>query len=158
VSDLASGARLQVRRAVTAMTGGLGDPRSAVHDPLAAITAATALGHAATAAIRDHARTAREDGRTWAQIGEAMGFRPDPRAGIDAPYIAWKAFGAVASDLGSGQNSFAWTCPSCLRLIADYGPEAGSPADAEHGHAEGCARLAETVRAYDASWEDGGDE
>lgn len=148
-------ARHQVRRAVTEMTGGTGDPRSAVHDPLAALRALTSLRGEAVRAEREAARRAREDGRLWSQIGEAMGFADDPAPGMTS--VAEHAFLAVASDLGSGP-SFAWTCLSCLQVVIDYGPETGSPADAEHGHAEGCERLAEMARAWDASWEDEDDE
>lgn len=35
------------------------------------------------------------------------------------------------------------------------GPETGNPYDAEPGHAEDCARLAEAVAAWDAQWEAG---
>jgi hypothetical protein len=148
-------ARRQVRRAVTEMTGGAGDPRSAVHDPLAALRALTSLRGEAVRAEREAARRAREDGLPWSRVGEAMGFADRPRPGLTS--VAERAFLAVASDLGSGP-SFAWTCPSCGGVIVDYGPETGHPADAEHGHAEGCKRLAETVRAWDASWEDSSDE
>src|ERR1019366_10085848 len=77
-------------------------------EPLAGIRAATALRHAASAAAADCARYAREDGKTWGQIGEAMGCEPDPPAGVSA---AETAFWAVASDLGRGPP-FAWTCPA----------------------------------------------
>ena len=126
-------------------------PTSPEPEPIAAIRAAVDLRYAAARAVADHTRNAREDGRTWAEIGAAMGFadRPSLRP---AP-VAGRAFLAVASDLGSG-DGFGWTCPSCLGVVTDRGPEAGGPAEAEHGHADGCKRLAETVRAWDASWED----
>ena len=66
--------RQQIRRSVAAMTADLGDPRSAVHDPLAALRALVALRAAVTQAERDAARRAREDGRSWGDIGEALGF------------------------------------------------------------------------------------
>jgi hypothetical protein len=114
-------------------------------EPLAGIRAATALRHAASRAVADCARYAREDGKTWAEIGAAM----------EPPHDEYSAFMAVASQMGRGP-SFAWTC-SCGPVVIDYGPEAGSPADQETGHAEGCTRLAATVAAREAEiarWED----
>lgn len=128
-------------------------PTAPEPEPLAAITAARHLEWAARRAVSDHARTAREDARTWAQIGKAMGCRPSLRG----PSEAECAFAAVASDIGR-TVAFSWTCPACLGVITDYGPGAGHPADAEHGHADECGRFTETVRAYEASWGDGGDE
>ncbi len=111
-------------------------------DPLPGIAAAAALRDEATAAIRDCARYAREDGRSWAQIGEAMGC-PDPDA----------AFLHVAERTGR-YPSLAWRCPSCGELVTDYGPALSAAADPEQGHAEGCERFAEAVRAWDAQWKD----
>ena len=121
-------------------------------EPLAGIRAATALRHAASRAIADCARYAREDGKTWGQIGEAMGCEPDPPAGVSA---AETAFWAVAADLGRGP-SFAWTCPACGQTVIDEGP-ADHPEDAETGHGAGCERFAATVRAWNDQWKDEGD-
>jgi hypothetical protein len=145
-TDPAHEARQQVRNAVYRMTGGPGDPRSAVHDPLAALRALVSLRAAVTQAERDAARRAREDRKSWGDIGEALGF--DGRAGA--------AFLYVASDFGRGPV-FSWTCPSCQVLVADAGPELG-PYDAEDGHGEGCERFAATLAAWDARWEDRSDE
>lgn len=123
-------------------------------EPLAALAAARSLERAARDAWRQHAKAAREDGRTWADIGEALGYADDPQPGMTS--VAEHAFAALASDLGRGP-SFGWTCPACLQTVLDYGPEMGHAEDAERGHAEGCARLAESARAYGAQWEDEGD-
>jgi len=117
-------------------------------DPLAAITAARHLEWAARDALRGHVRNAREDGRTWDQVGTALGYKPGP----DVPPVSESAFRVVATDLGGGY-SFGWTCPDCLKAVIDYGPEL-PPHDAEHGHAEGCERFAATVRAWNEQWED----
>jgi hypothetical protein len=122
-------------------------PTTPEPEPIAAITAARDLEHAAASAVRDHVRNAREDGCTWGRVGDVIGYRPSLRG----PSAAEQAFAAFASDLGNGP-AFAWTCPVCLGIVTDRGPET-SPADAERGHADGCTRLAETVRAWDASWE-----
>ena len=117
-------------------------------EPLAGIRAATALRHAASAAAADCARYAREDGKTWEQIGEALGFKPGP----DLPPVIESAFRVLASHLGSGP-SFAWTCPACGQTVIDHGPEAG-PHDSEQGHGDGCERFVATIEAWDAQWED----
>jgi hypothetical protein len=138
-----------------------GDPNSgtiAEPEPLAGIRAATALRYAAGRAIADCARYAREDGKTWTEIGEAMGYKPN----LDTPdpldccgtrsSVGESAFRAVASDLGRGP-SFAWTCPVCSQTVIDKGP-GDHPEDAETGHGDGCKRLAATVQAWNAQWED----
>jgi hypothetical protein len=125
-----------------------GDPESGTMiqpEPLAGIRAATALRHAASRAVADCARYAREDGKTWAQIGAAM----------QPAHDEYAAFLAVASQLGRGP-SFAWTCGECGQTVIDYGPEAGSPEDQETGHGEGCTRLAAEIAAR--IWEEGGGE
>lgn len=122
-------------------------------EPLAALAAARHLEWAARHALRTHASNAREEGRTWAEIGTALGCKP----GEDYPPVGESAFRQVCSDLGGGP-SFAWTCSACLKVVIDYGPGAGHPADQERGHAEGCTRLAEAVRAHDAQWEDDSDD
>src|ERR1019366_8846879 len=112
------------------------------------IRAATALRHAASAAAADCARYAREDGKTWEQIGEALGFKPGP----DLPPVIESAFRVLASHLGSGP-SFAWTCPACGQTVIDHGPEAG-PHDSEQGHGDGCEQFVATIEAWDRQWED----
>lgn len=131
------------------------DPQGAVTnepEPLAGITAARHLEWAMRDEIRRHVKAAREDGRTWAEIGAALGCRTGP----DRLPVSESAFRVVAADLGSGP-SFAWTCPACLKTVIDYGPEAGHPEDAERGHAGGCARFAETVAEWDKQREEGED-
>lgn len=122
-------------------------------EPLAAIRAAVALRSVVADVERQAAKHARQDGRTWAEIAGALGCEGDPGCGLTP---GGQAFERMASDLGSGPT-FAWTCPGCGQLVIERGPECGHPADCEAGHADGCARLAETVRAYDAQWEDEGD-
>jgi hypothetical protein len=112
-------------------------------EPLAGVRAATALRDAAVLAIADLARYAREDGKSWAEIGAAM----------EPVHDEYSAFGSVASQLGRGY-SFAWTCPACGQVVLDYGPEAGVPADQEQGHGGGCTRFAALVAAHEARMED----
>jgi hypothetical protein len=147
MNDPASAARQWIRQSVTAMTGGPGDPHSAVHDPLEALGALTQLRAALAQAERDAARRAREDGKSWREIGEALG-RPDPDA----------AFLRVAERAGRYPVA-PWACGDCGHMVIDRGPDAGHPEDQERGHAEGCERFAATVAAWDDADEgDGRDE
>lgn len=120
-------------------------------EPLAGIRAATAFEQEHRRRCLQYVRYAREDGLSWQQIGEALGFRADPGCGI---FPAGQAFRHLASDLGSGSPSFGFTCGTCGRPVTDYGPEAGHPEDAERGHAAGCARLAATVAEWERNWAD----
>lgn len=133
------GAREQIRCAVRAMTA---TAAGAEPEPLAGLGAAIALGHAAGRAERDCARSARESGRTWTEIGDVLYAGMEPVRARPA-----EAFHHFARNLGSG-TSFSWTCGTCHASIIDRGPETGAPRDAEQGHEPDCARLAEMVRAY----------
>jgi hypothetical protein len=148
-------ARRWIAQAVTGMTGNTGDPHSAYHDPLEALRSLAAIGAAVRRAEQDAARAAREQEKTWTDIGEATGFADPPQPGMTS--VAEHAFHRFASDIGSGP-SVVWRCRSCGELVSDHGPELGNPADAERGHAEGCARLAGAVAAWDAQWDESGDE
>ena len=133
-------AREEIYGALYRLTGNVGDPRSAVHDPLAALRVLMALRAAVSGAERDAIRRAREDGTTWAEIGAAMSL----------PAVA--AFGRFASDFGRGP-AFPWKCQSCGAPVSDGGPEMPL-SDAERGHAEGCERFAATLAAWDEQWRD----
>ena len=129
-----------VRRPV--IRGDAASGTTAQPEPLAGIRAATELRHAASRAVSGCVRYAREDGKSWTEIGAAMEPARDQCS----------AFLAVASHLGRGP-SFAWTCPACGQTVIDYGPEAG-PNDSEQGHGDGCERFVATIEAWDAQWED----
>ena len=122
-------------------------------EPLAGIRAATALRNAASRAVSDCARYAREDGKTWTEIGAAM----------EPAHDQYSVFLSVASQLGRGP-SFTWTCAACGQVVIDHGPEAGHPSDAEEGHSGGCSRFAAEIEAWDhwagpygTKWEDDSD-
>ena len=144
--DPAYEARQQIRLAVYRIAGNRGDSRHVDYDPLAALRVLVCLRTAVTQAERDAARRAREGGRSWREIGEALG-RPDPDV----------AFLHVAEHAGR-YPSLAWRCPDCGETVIDYGPPQSAAGEAERGHAEGCERFAATMRAWDASWDDGSEE
>lgn len=121
-------------------------------EPVAAIRAAASLRFAAGQELSRAARYAREDGRTWQEIGEAL-FPAEPVPDDDPKSVrAFRELGWAYSDYDS--PAFGWTCPDCRKRISDHGPGAGHPADAERGHAAGCGRLARAVDAYDQQWEE----
>jgi hypothetical protein len=150
MTDTATIARRWIAQAVTGMTGNTGDPHSAYHDPLEALTVLGHLRAAIAQPERAAARRAREDGQSWHAIGEALGFADDPGPGMTS--IADRAFLALADRLADGP-SLAWSCSACGGLVRDRGP-AIPLLDAERGHAEGCARLAAAMAAWDAQWAD----
>jgi hypothetical protein len=120
--------------------------------PLVAIRAARLAEHAARAAVERHVKYARQDGRTWKDIGEAMGFTSHP----GEPPIAESAFRVVAPGTSDYNLIVGWVCPSCRQVVRDYGPYEANPAEAERGHGDGCARLAAAVAEYKRQW--GGDK
>ena len=118
-------------------------------EPMAALRATTAIGHALRPITCEHARRAREDGHSWQDIGAALGLERMSKNGLPA---AEAAYDQVAGEPGFRTRSFAWICPACRGTVIDRGPEAGRPEDCEEGHASGCPRLAAAVAAWDASW------
>jgi hypothetical protein len=124
------------------MTGNTGDPHSAYHDPMEALTVLACLRAAIAQPERAAARRAREDGQSWHAIGEALGFADDPGPGMTS--IADRAFVRLADRLADGP-SLAWSCSACGGLVRDRGP--GIPlCEAEAGHVKGCERFAAAVR------------
>jgi len=121
-------------------------------EPMAGLRAATALRFAMRRLAKDYMRLAREDGHDWQEIGTALGFERLAESRIS---VAGAAYDYATGNTAFGQRSFAWICHQCRGTVIDRGPEAGSPADCEEGHADGCRRLATAIAAWDASWVDG---
>ncbi len=88
--------------------------------------------------LKDLIRLAREDGRSWYEIGGALEL-------LQHAVFEKVSVAEVACDYAlSFQNdrltrTFAWTCPACGQLITDQSPFRDFP-DQEEGHAEECAR------------------
>lgn len=128
-------------------------------DPLAGMHAARELELEAREAVRGYIRQAREAGHSWDDIGTAMNLTPnaDPQqAGHSLAEAAYTyAAGSPDRDLARRYGrAVAWRCHACDKTISDRGLSNG-PADDEHGHADGCPRLAATITAWDAEWEAG---
>ena len=122
-------------------------------DPMSGLKAAATLTSAARRLTLDYARQAREDGRSWREIGLAIGPGGVPEAAGD---VADAAYDDLAGTTAFAQSAFAWVCPACRNMVIDRGPQAGNPADCEEGHASECPRLAAAVAAWNAAWDDEG--
>jgi len=124
---------------------------STIHyaEPLAGIRAAQILERTAARVIGDYVRHAREAGIGWREIGEALGLAEHgERTGYDLAVAAYE-HAAGTPDLWN-HVSFSYTCPACAQAISDRGPYESHPEDNEQGHADGCARLAADVAAWQA--------
>jgi hypothetical protein len=121
-------------------------------EAIAGIRAARQVEHAARQLGLEYVRKAREDGHSWHEIGAALELGADAaQRGVS---LAEAAYDYAADEPSSTYDprSVPWTCPACLEVISDRGPDAGHPADAEPGHADSCTRLAATIAAWHASW------
>lgn len=125
-------------------------------EPLAGARAARDLELAAGQYARDDIRQAREAGHDWDQIGHALGLSPDADADQSGATIVEAAYTYAAGPPDTPApwrpRTFSWTCRTCDQHITDQGPIAGR-ADAEHGHAEYCPRLANAIAEWNAGWE-----
>jgi hypothetical protein len=167
-SAAARAAREEARRAAFALArdaGGQVITRPAVPgavpavrdvDPLSGMRAARQLELSSRAVARGYIRDAREAGNSWHDIGTALGVVPGGEPDQAGETIAEAAYTYAAGRPDTHTpwqpRSFPWTCRSCEQVISDRGLCNG-PADDEHGHAEGCPRLAAAVAAWDAEWE-----
>jgi hypothetical protein len=125
-------------------------------EPMAGILAVRQVEHAARKLTREYVRQAREDGHTWQEIGAALDLSAS--AAHRGVSLAEAAYDDMAGDPDSEYASqygrtFAWTCPTCRAVVSDRGPCSG-PAEDEQGHADGCARLASKIAAWESGWDD----
>jgi hypothetical protein len=126
-------------------------------EPLTGLHASRQVELAARHAARDYVRLAREEGRSWHEIGHALGLEPGGDRDSAGRTVAEAAYTYVAGDPDSDYawrygRSFVWTCHSCDRAIGDSGPCLG-PANDERGHADTCERLQAAMRDRDAGWD-----
>ena len=123
-------------------------------EPLAGAAAARDLELASHRTARDYIARARQAGHDWDQIGTALSMQPGgDQPGATPADAAWGyAAGPPETDAPWRPQIFSWKCQACGRAVADQGPDAGPPADAEPGHAAGCPSLAAKTAAWDAAW------
>jgi hypothetical protein len=91
----------------------------------------------------------RSEGASWQEIADLL------KIEWSSEYVrAERAFDMVADPAPSRFDSprVYWTCAGplgCGQYVTDKGPYESYPADNEHGHAEGCRRLAAEIQAYE---------
>ncbi|MCF7552164.1 hypothetical protein [Pseudonocardia sp. WMMC193] len=133
--------------------------RQRLVDPLPGVRATRALVSAARGLLVEQVRDARAAGRSWEEIGEALGFAGSP---TDEPR-AEAAFAEVVEGRrveptwhSSRTPSTYWRCRSCGELVTDYGPIGSShPDDQESGHAATCTRHRAALARWraDTGWD-----
>jgi len=107
-------------------------------EPVAHIEAAHALETLAHTHIGDLIRIAREAGRTWHEIGDALDLYGQAVAANEP--VAEVAHGyALEYQVSKSMRRLTWTCPACHQLITDRRPFDELPGR-EEGHADDCTR------------------
>jgi hypothetical protein len=105
----------------------------------------------------DTVEAARAAGRSWDEVGEALGL-PD-----DGDPIGEVVFALIVEGREPQRPrelfwlpSTSWRCASCGELVQDRGPFESHPDDNESGHTDDCARHRADVQAWRArtGWED----
>jgi hypothetical protein len=120
--------------------------------PLHGILSAVTHRAAADRVTGDWITRAREDGNDWLQIGRALGMEGPGNPPYDVAAAAYER--SCGTDGLGDPLPFWFPCGSCGRMVTDRGPYVASPLDCEEGHADGCARFSEAVRAYRAQWDE----
>lgn len=115
-------------------------------EPAAALEAARELERAARAAQVSYIRLAREAGRSWYEIGQALDLHW--KAVVNKEAIDDEAYAyALRDDPRPGWRTFGWTCPACRELISDKGPWPELP-EREEGHQADCPRRTAELAAW----------
>jgi hypothetical protein len=120
---------------------------TAKSEPLTRLVAAFELEHAAHAAQRNFIRYARENGRSWYEIGQALDLLW--QAVVSKDSVADEAYDyALRYDrITAAKPSYTWTCQVCRQVITDHGPWPQLPKQ-EEGHASDCSRWNHQVEAW----------
>jgi hypothetical protein len=126
-------------------------------DPLTGVQAAAVLRDAARRVLVDVVEVARAAGRSWDEVGEALGLQGDGEP------VGEVAFALIVEGHEPQRPrelfrvpSTSWRCASCCELVQDRGPFESHPDDNESGHTEDCARHRADVQAWQTrtGWED----
>ncbi|GAA4544182.1 hypothetical protein [Pseudonocardia xishanensis] len=126
-------------------------------EPLPGVRAAAVLRDAARRVLVDAVEAARAAGRSWDEVGDALGL-PD-----DGEPVGEVAFAFVVERREPERprelfrlSATSWRCGSCGELVSDRGPFESHPVDNESGHADDCARHLADVQAWRerTGWED----
>jgi hypothetical protein len=126
-------------------------------DPLTGVRAAAALRDAARRVLIDMVDAARAAGRSWGDVGEALGLSDD---GDPVGEVAF-AFIVEGREPQRPRELFrvlstSWRCAFCGELVQDRGPFESHPDDNESGHTDACARHRADVQAWQTrtGWDD----
>ena len=131
-----------------ARTGHAPDPLIPGWEPVAALEAAHELELAAHALAGEYIRQAREAGRSWVVIGDALGLLF--RASANKISVGEQAHDyALSYDTSPGPRRCTWTCPACQQVITDHGPYPEVPGQAE-GHDAACTRRTAELADWEA--------
>ncbi len=115
-------------------------------EPVACLESARELERAAHELAERYICLARETGRSWHEIGEALDLHWAAAANKES--IADEAYDyALRYQPGTGRRTFTWTCPACQQQVTDNGPWPDPP-EQEDGHAADCARRTAQLDAW----------
>jgi hypothetical protein len=115
-------------------------------EPVAGLESARELARAAHVLVEHYIRLAREAGRSWFEIRQALDLHQAAAANMES--IADEAYDyALRYQQGTGQHTFSWTCPACQQHIGDNGPWPDPP-EQEDGHTASCPRHTAQLRAW----------
>lgn len=138
-------------RTITTLTSRTSDPLGAdigEQEPVAGLEAADALERAARGLKAELIVTARQAGRTWQEIGQALGFNDGALAiSTSVAQAAYNYAVIWQSPDGCGTEPVEWKCLACEQRITDHGPVDGSLAR-EAGHAIRCHHWAGEMEAW----------
>jgi hypothetical protein len=116
-------------------------------EPIAVLEAARELKRAAHALIIGHIQAAREAGRDWHEIGNALDLLS--AAAANKISTAEEAYDyALSGRVSVTQRTFTWPCPACHSTIIDHGPWPGAP-EREVGHEPDCPRSTAEIAAWE---------
>ncbi|HUY52586.1 MAG TPA: hypothetical protein VMV92_43940 [Streptosporangiaceae bacterium] len=116
--------------------------------PLASLEAAAELENVAHDLVGEHIRLARQSGRPWYQIADALHlhalacFNKEPTA--EEAFCAALRYNRLAD-----RRHFEWDCPACAQPITDHGPFREIP-EREDGHTATCPRRTAELAAWHA--------
>jgi hypothetical protein len=117
-------------------------------EALTRLVAAFELEQAAHAAQRDFIRQARETGRSWYEIGQALDL-------LWKAVVSKESVGDEAYDYALSYDrrtatipAYTWTCQACQELVTDHGPWPLRPEQQEEGHAADCPHWCARLEAW----------
>ena len=118
-------------------------------EPIACLEVARELERAAHAVQLDYVHQARDSGRSWYEIGEALDLHWAASANKESIVVeAYDYALELGRCPGLGRPPLTWMCPACQQTITDQGPYGDLPQQ-QDGHTGDCPRWAAEV----ADWQ-----